>query len=133
MPHTFLTLIRFPVQELGEADVGKAVIIKSTAISGTGLFIAPSRVPVASLFRQLRQLTRSRARTGRDEAAHGNRLDADVSQEEGGRSGSIVAKRKMGMYREGCPDWLKIKNRTYSQAEGRHELLTRKTGGRRRG
>jgi len=38
----------------------------------------------------------------------------------------IVAKRKMGMYREDRPDWLKIKNRTYSQAEGRHELLTRK-------
>ena len=37
----------------------------------------------------------------------------------------IVAKRKMGMYREDRPDWLKIKNRTYSQAEGRHELLTR--------
>jgi len=45
----------------------------------------------------------------------------------------IVAKRKMGMYREDHPDWLKIKNRTYSQAEGRHELLTRRTGGRRRG
>ena len=37
----------------------------------------------------------------------------------------IVAKRKMGVYREDRPDWLKIKNRTYSQAEGRHELLTR--------
>jgi bifunctional non-homologous end joining protein LigD len=37
----------------------------------------------------------------------------------------IVAKRKMGMYREDRPDWLKIKNRTYSQAEGRHEMLTR--------
>jgi ATP-dependent DNA ligase len=37
----------------------------------------------------------------------------------------IVAKRKTGMYREDRPDWLKIKNRTYSQAEGRHELLTR--------
>jgi bifunctional non-homologous end joining protein LigD len=37
----------------------------------------------------------------------------------------IVAKRKMGMYREDRPDWLKVKNRTYSQAEGRHEMLTR--------
>ena len=37
----------------------------------------------------------------------------------------IVAKRKMGMYREDRADWLKIKNRTYSQAEGRHEMLTR--------
>ena len=53
MPHTFFTLIRFTVQELGEADIGKAVIIKSTAISGTGLFITASRLPVASLFRQL--------------------------------------------------------------------------------
>jgi len=39
----------------------------------------------------------------------------------------IVAKRRMGMYREDRPDWLKIKNRTYSQAEGRHEMLTRAT------
>ena len=38
----------------------------------------------------------------------------------------VVAKRKMGTYREDRPDWLKIKNRTYSQAEGRHELLTSK-------
>ena len=37
----------------------------------------------------------------------------------------IVAKRKTGMYREDRPDWLKIKNRAYSQAEGRHEMLTR--------
>jgi len=43
----------------------------------------------------------------------------------------IVAKRKMGMYREDRPDWLKIKNRTYSQAEGRHELLAKKTVGKR--
>ena len=42
----------------------------------------------------------------------------------------IVAKREMGAYREDRPDWLKIKNRTYSQAEGSHELLTRKTGRR---
>ena len=45
----------------------------------------------------------------------------------------IVAKRKTGMYREDRPDWLKVKNRTYSQAEGRHELLTKKVEGRRRG
>jgi hypothetical protein len=45
MPHTFFTLIRFPVQELGEADIGKAVIIKSTAISGIGLFITPAEYP----------------------------------------------------------------------------------------
>jgi bifunctional non-homologous end joining protein LigD len=37
----------------------------------------------------------------------------------------IVAKRKMGVYREDRPDWIKVKNKTYSQAEGRHEMLTR--------
>ena len=36
----------------------------------------------------------------------------------------VVAKRKMGTYRDDRPDWLKIKNRVYSQAEGRHEMLT---------
>jgi bifunctional non-homologous end joining protein LigD len=38
----------------------------------------------------------------------------------------IVAKRKMGIYKDDGNTWLKIKNRSYSQAEGRHELLTRK-------
>ena len=38
----------------------------------------------------------------------------------------VVAKRKMGMYREDRPDWVKIKNRKYTQAEGRHETLTAK-------
>jgi bifunctional non-homologous end joining protein LigD len=37
----------------------------------------------------------------------------------------IVAKRKTGLYRDDRPDWLKVKNRTYSQAEGRHALLNR--------
>jgi bifunctional non-homologous end joining protein LigD len=36
----------------------------------------------------------------------------------------VVAKRRRGLYREDRPDWLKIKNRSYSQAEGRNELLT---------
>jgi hypothetical protein len=31
----------------------------------------------------------------------------------------------MGMYWEDRPDWIKVKNKTYSQAEGRHEMLTR--------
>ena len=38
----------------------------------------------------------------------------------------IVAKRKLSIYKDGGQGWLKIKNRGYSQAEGRHELLTRK-------
>jgi bifunctional non-homologous end joining protein LigD len=37
----------------------------------------------------------------------------------------VVAKRKWSVYRDDGTGWLKIKNRTYSQAEGRHELLTR--------
>ena len=37
----------------------------------------------------------------------------------------IVAKRKLGTYKDDSPGWLKLKNPTYSQAEGRHELLTR--------
>ena len=36
----------------------------------------------------------------------------------------IVAKRKLGIYKDDAPGW-KLKNPTYSQAEGRHELLTR--------
>jgi bifunctional non-homologous end joining protein LigD len=36
----------------------------------------------------------------------------------------IVAKRKLGIYKDDGNGWLKIKNRSYSQAEGRHELLT---------
>jgi bifunctional non-homologous end joining protein LigD len=42
----------------------------------------------------------------------------------------MVAKRKASIYKDDGIGWLKIKNRSYSQAEGRHELLTgnRKTG-----
>jgi bifunctional non-homologous end joining protein LigD len=36
----------------------------------------------------------------------------------------IVAKRRLGIYKDDGDSWLKVKNRTYSQAEGRHELLT---------
>jgi bifunctional non-homologous end joining protein LigD len=39
----------------------------------------------------------------------------------------IVAKRKLSIYKDDGTGWLKIKNPTYSQAEGRHELLTRRT------
>lgn len=38
----------------------------------------------------------------------------------------IVAKRKLSTYKDDGTGWLKIKNPSYSQAEGRHELLTRK-------
>ena len=38
----------------------------------------------------------------------------------------IVAKRRLSIYKDDGQTWLKIKNRAYSQAEGRHELLTRK-------
>jgi bifunctional non-homologous end joining protein LigD len=38
----------------------------------------------------------------------------------------IVAKRKRGVYRDDGRGWLKIKNRAYSQAEGRHDLLKRR-------
>jgi hypothetical protein len=35
----------------------------------------------------------------------------------------IVANRKTGVYREDRQDWLKVKNPTYSQAQGRHDLF----------
>jgi bifunctional non-homologous end joining protein LigD len=37
----------------------------------------------------------------------------------------IVAKRKLSVYKDDGNSWLKIKNRTYSRAEGRHELMKR--------
>lgn len=40
----------------------------------------------------------------------------------------IVAKRKAGVYKDDGNGWLKIKNPGYSQAEGRHDLLTRSSG-----
>jgi bifunctional non-homologous end joining protein LigD len=39
----------------------------------------------------------------------------------------IVAKRKLGIYKDDGNSWPKIKNRSYSQAEGRHELFTRQS------
>jgi len=38
----------------------------------------------------------------------------------------IVAKRKMSIYKPGGNGCLKIKNKAYTQAEGRHELLTKR-------
>jgi hypothetical protein len=38
----------------------------------------------------------------------------------------IVAKRRLGVYKDDGDGWIKIKNRGYSQPEGRHELLTRR-------
>jgi bifunctional non-homologous end joining protein LigD len=37
----------------------------------------------------------------------------------------IVAKRRLGIYKDDGNSWLKIKNRAYSQSEGRQELLGR--------
>jgi ATP-dependent DNA ligase len=38
----------------------------------------------------------------------------------------IVAKRKLGVYKgDSIGGWIKIENRAYSQAHGRHELHTR--------
>jgi bifunctional non-homologous end joining protein LigD len=37
----------------------------------------------------------------------------------------IVAKRKLGIYKNNGLGWKKIKNPKYSQAEGRHDLFTR--------
>jgi len=38
----------------------------------------------------------------------------------------IVAKRRLGIYKDDGNAWLKVKNRSYSLAEGRHELLSLK-------
>jgi len=35
----------------------------------------------------------------------------------------IVAKRKLSIYKDDGMGWLKIKNRTYSQAEGRNDMM----------
>jgi ATP-dependent DNA ligase len=37
----------------------------------------------------------------------------------------IVAKRKLGIYKSNAIGWLKIKNPKYSQAEQRHEMMTK--------
>jgi bifunctional non-homologous end joining protein LigD len=37
----------------------------------------------------------------------------------------IVAKRKLSIYKDDGNGWIKIKNKAYSQAEGRQELMTR--------
>jgi hypothetical protein len=36
----------------------------------------------------------------------------------------IVGKRIHGIYKSGSIVWLKIKNPKYTQAEGRHEMMT---------
>ena len=40
----------------------------------------------------------------------------------------IVAKVADGRYTQEATTWVKIKNRSYSQAEGRHDLFNSKSG-----
>jgi bifunctional non-homologous end joining protein LigD len=54
----------------------------------------------------------------------GKRLFAEICRRD---LEGVVAKRKMGIYKDNGIAWLKIKNRKYSQAEGRHELLTHRS------
>jgi bifunctional non-homologous end joining protein LigD len=53
---------------------------------------------------------------------HGKGLFAEICARD---LEGIVAKRKLGIYKDDATGWLKLKNPTYSPAEGRHELLTR--------
>jgi hypothetical protein len=41
------------------------------------------------------------------------------------QSGGDRCQAQAGIYKDDDNSWLKIKNRSYSQAEDRHELLTR--------
>lgn len=43
----------------------------------------------------------------------------------------IVAKLASGRYEPDATTWVKIKNRAYSQAEGRHEFFDRRAAGAR--
>ena len=52
----------------------------------------------------------------------GKELFAEISRRD---LEGIVAKRKTGLYRDDRQGWLKVMNRVYSQAEGRHALLNR--------
>jgi ATP-dependent DNA ligase len=36
----------------------------------------------------------------------------------------VIAKRKLGTYKDSARNWLKIKNPNYSQGKGRHDMLT---------
>ena len=53
----------------------------------------------------------------------GKRLFAEICSRD---LDGIVAKRKVGIYKDDGNSWLKVKNWKYSQAEGGHELLTRR-------
>ena len=54
--------------------------------------------------------------------AHGKAFFAEICARD---LEGIAAKRKLGIYKDDGNSWLKVKNPTYSQAEGRHELVTR--------
>jgi bifunctional non-homologous end joining protein LigD len=51
---------------------------------------------------------------------HGKRFVSEICARD---LEGIVAKRKLGIYKDDGNSWVKIKNCAYSQAEGRHELL----------
>jgi len=56
-------------------------------------------------------------------AANGKQLFREICSRD---LEGIVAKRSRSSYCASRSAWLKIKNRSYSQAEGRHELLTKR-------
>jgi bifunctional non-homologous end joining protein LigD len=53
---------------------------------------------------------------------YGKQLFAEICDKD---LEGIVAKRKLSIYKDDRTGWLKIKNRSYSQAKGRHGLMTR--------
>jgi bifunctional non-homologous end joining protein LigD len=84
--------------------------------------------PLIERKQQLRELVRSNKCSRVIYAQHieiaGNKFFEEICARD---LEGVVAKRKLGIYKDDGNGWLKIKNRSYSQAEGRHELPTRQT------
>ena len=56
-------------------------------------------------------------------------MDASMAEKEAGWHANRIlssCQRRFSVYKNDGTGWLKIKNRSYSQAEGRHELLMQK-------
>jgi hypothetical protein len=102
---------------------GEVISVDAKGVSQFNQLLSRKGEPVFYAFdllwldgKDLRQMPPCRAKEATRAAGPGRKvLTPDLE--------GIVAKRKLRIYKDDGNSWLK--NRTYSQAEGRHELLTR--------
>ena len=125
LQHGECRLVSRNQRNLGFASLKKALAglpVQTAILDGEDLRQRPLVERKKRLARLIQAATCSRLLYAQHIEQHGKGFFAEICARD---LEGIVAKRKLGIYKDDGNSWLKVKNRTYSQAEGRHELLTR--------